>query len=161
MSATDADTRTTAQPPSVVVEMEMAPSRATILLVEDESFVREVTCEILRSAGYRVLKAGNAREAMQAFQCHGEEVQLLLTDVVMPGQNGRDLARDMRAICPGLRTLFISGYAENAVTRHWSRERGGFYLPKPFSVQSLMRKVSQALNGGGKARVQVHREKRA
>lgn len=160
MSATDAGPRTTAQPPSVVVGMDVAQPRATILLVEDEGFVREVTGEILQSAGYRVLKAGNAREAVQTFQCCGEEVQLLLTDVVMPGQNGRDLAHDLRAKCPGLRTLFISGYAENAVTRCGSHERGVFYLPKPFSVQSLMQKVSQVLNGRGKTQVQLHRERR-
>jgi CheY-like chemotaxis protein len=143
------------------MEMELAEPRATVLLVEDEGFVREVTCEILRSAGYRVLKAGNAREAMQAFQCHREEVQLLLTDVVMPGQNGRDLARDLRTICPGLKTLFISGYAENVVTRHGPREHDVFYLPKPFSVRSLMRKVSQALSRNGRAGVQAQGERQA
>jgi len=87
----------------------MENPRAVILLVEDEGFVREVTSEVLESAGYRVLKTANAAEARFAF-CLGEKVGLLLTDVVMPGQNGYDLARELRAICPSLRIIFTSGY---------------------------------------------------
>lgn len=81
----------------------------TILLVEDEAFLREVTCEILESTGYRVLKTRNAEEAISAFRQYKSIVKLLLTDVVLPGQNGRDLANALRAICPNLRTIFISG----------------------------------------------------
>jgi two-component system, cell cycle sensor histidine kinase and response regulator CckA len=69
----------------------------------------------------------------------------LLTDVVLPGQNGRDLANDLRAVCPTLKILFISGYPENVVTRHGIQEDGMFYLSKPFSLQSLTRKVTQVL----------------
>jgi DNA-binding NtrC family response regulator len=83
--------------------------RAVILLVEDEGFVREVTGAVLESAGYRVLKAANAAEARFVF--HSEkEVQLLLTDVVMPGQNGYELAKGLQHIRPELKTLFTSGY---------------------------------------------------
>ena len=119
--------------------------RGTILLVEDEALLREVTCEILESAGYRVLKTRNAAEATSAFSECKAIVQLLLTDVVLPGQNGRDLANDLRAVCPKLRILFISGYPENVVTRNGIQEDGMFYLPKPFSLQSLTRKVGQVL----------------
>jgi len=87
----------------------MENPQAVILLVEDEGFVREVTGEVLESAGYRVLKTANAGEARSAF-CQGEGVRLLLTDVVMPGQNGYDLAQELRAICPSLRIIFTSGY---------------------------------------------------
>ena len=119
--------------------------RETILVVEDEAFVREVVCEILADAGYRVLKARNAAEAAAAFRrCH-RAVRLLLTDVVLPDQNGRDLAKALRTIGPGLKTLFMSGYPENAVTRQGQLEEGMFYLSKPFSAQSLMRKVKQVL----------------
>jgi two-component system cell cycle sensor histidine kinase/response regulator CckA len=83
--------------------------RGTILLVEDEQFLREVTCEILESAGYRVLKTRNAVEALSAFKEFKPIVRLLLTDVVLPGQNGRDLATDLRAMCPKLSIIFISG----------------------------------------------------
>ena len=82
--------------PSVCV-LVAVPNRPipTILLVEDEAFVREVACEILRVAGYRVLPARNAAEAVPAFLAHREEVQLLLTDVVLPDRNGRDLAFEL------------------------------------------------------------------
>lgn len=119
--------------------------RGTILLVEDEAFVREITCEILEAAGYRVLKARNAAEATEAFRRYKAIVRLLLTDVVLPGRNGRDLASDLRTMSPSLRTLFISGYPENAVTKNGIREDGMFYLPKPFSLQSLTRTVRKVL----------------
>ncbi|MBZ5597503.1 MAG: response regulator [Acidobacteriia bacterium] len=114
----------------------------TILLVEDEDFVREVTCEVLQSAGYRVLKARNAVEAAVAFRGHREQVRLLITDVVMPGQNGRDLARELRSVCPGLKILFVSGYPDNVIARDAGEERASFYLPKPFSAQSLVHAVT-------------------
>jgi DNA-binding response OmpR family regulator len=113
--------------------------------VEDEEFLREVTCEILESAGYRVFKTRNAAEATSAFSEYKSTVRLLLTDVVLPGQNGRDLANDLRAVCPTLKILFISGYPENVVTRHGIQEDGMFYLSKPFSLQSLTGKVTQVL----------------
>jgi DNA-binding response OmpR family regulator len=130
---------------SAVAETDPPRAHGTILLVEDETFLREVTCEILESAGYRVLKTRNAAEAMSAFGEYKTIVRLLLTDVVLPGQNGRDLANDLRAICPNLRIIFISGYPENVVTRYGIQEDGMFYLPKPFSLQSLTRKVRQVL----------------
>jgi two-component system cell cycle sensor histidine kinase/response regulator CckA len=117
--------------------------------VEDETFLREVACETLESAGYRVLTTRNAAEAISAFQQYKPIVRLLLTDVVLPGQNGRDLAHDLRSICPSLRIIFVSGYPENVVTRHGIHEAGMFYLPKPFSLHSLTRKVEQALRAKG------------
>jgi two-component system, cell cycle sensor histidine kinase and response regulator CckA len=120
-------------------------TQETILLVEDEAFVREITCEILEREGYRVLKACNAAEAKVVFGRYRKILQLLLTDVVLPGQNGRELANDLRALNPRLRALFISGYPENAVTQMGIAEDGMFYLPKPFSAESLLRKVRQVL----------------
>jgi two-component system cell cycle sensor histidine kinase/response regulator CckA len=117
----------------------------TILLVEDEDFVRHVTSEVLSFAGYEVLCARHAPEAMRVFRQHEEEVQLLLTDVVLPGRNGHDLARDLRAVRPTLKTMFISGYPENEAAKHGMQEKGAVYLSKPFSVESLIRTVGQAL----------------
>jgi CheY-like chemotaxis protein len=94
---------------SVVTDIDPPRGHGTILLVEDETFLREVTGEILESTGYRVLKTRNAAEAASAFRQYRAIVKLLLTDVVLPGQNGRDLANDLRAISPNLRTIFISG----------------------------------------------------
>jgi DNA-binding NtrC family response regulator len=95
---------------SAVTDDDPPRGRGTILLVEDEAFLREVTCEILESAGYRVLKTRNATEAASAFHRYKTIVKLLLTDVVLPGQNGRDLAKVLRSVCPELRIIFISGY---------------------------------------------------
>jgi CheY-like chemotaxis protein len=92
---------TTAEQPSV--------ERPVILLVEDEPLVRKVTCEVLQSAGYRVLKAKNSAEAIRIFSQHREEIDLLLTDVVMPGRSGRELAHELRAVCSDLKTIFTSG----------------------------------------------------
>lgn len=116
-----------------------------ILLVEDEKMVRKVTSQVLQFAGYRVVKARNATEALRAFKHSRETVTLLLTDVVMPGRNGRVLARELQALSPSLRTIFTSGYPENAITQNRQSEPGVFYLPKPFSADSLIRKVREVL----------------
>jgi len=130
---------------SIIADTDSHRGRGTILLVEDETFLREVTGEILESAGYRVLKTRNAAEALSVFSECKAIVRLLLTDVVLPGQNGRDLANDLRSVSPKLKIIFISGYPENVVTRHGIQGDGMFYLPKPFSLQSLTRKVRQVL----------------
>lgn len=135
-------------PSNSIVPVTVLPrAHGIILVVEDEAFVREATCEILESAGYRVLKAQNATEARITFQRYKKIVHLLVVDVVLPGQNGRDLVHELRKISPSLRAIFISGYPENAVTRHGLQEDGTFYLPKPFSGDSLMQKVNQVLQG--------------
>jgi two-component system cell cycle sensor histidine kinase/response regulator CckA len=118
----------------------------TILLVEDEAFVREVAYEILCSAGFRVLPARNAAEAVLAFRGHPEEVQLLLTDVVLPDRNGRDLAFELVTVSGGVKAIFISGYPENSITRNGFQHPGWLYLPKPFSAVSLLQKIREALN---------------
>ena len=116
----------------------------TILLVEDERFVREVASEILRSAGYGLLQARCAEEARRLFYEH-EDVHLLVTDVVLPDDNGAHLAGELGSRRPGLKTIFISGYPENAVTRGGIHEHESRYLPKPFSSESLIRKIKQVL----------------
>ena len=139
---------------SAPIKAAIRRGRGTILLVEDETYLREVTCESLESAGYRVLKTRNAAEAINAFRQYKTIVKLLLTDVVLPGQNGRDLANDLRSVCPKLRIIFTSGYPENVVTQSGMQEEGMFYLPKPFSLQSLTRKVSQVLEQDGSRKKQ-------
>jgi two-component system, cell cycle sensor histidine kinase and response regulator CckA len=116
-----------------------------ILLVEDDALVREVAADILEFEGFRVLKARNAQEAKMAFHRYKEIVRLLITDVVLPGQNGRDLANELRTVCPTLRIVFVSGFPENAVTRQGLIDGEMLYLPKPFSAESLVRTVKQAL----------------
>jgi len=145
MQHTPSSSETISQSISMIGGTDLQRRRGTILLVEDEDFLLEVTSEILESAGYRVIKARNAEEATKLFRQFHSIVELLLTDVVLPGQNGRDLANQLRRISPQLRIVFISGYPENAVTRSGIREDGMSYLSKPFSSQSLTRKVKQAL----------------
>ena len=107
--------------------------------------MREAACDILEGEGYRVLRARNAAEAQAAFRRQKGVVQLLLSDVVLPGQNGPALAKDLRLACPTLRAVFISGYPLNTVTRYGLTTEHMSYLPKPFSGESLLGKVRQVL----------------
>ena len=121
----------------------------TVLLVEDEAFVRDVTCEILSGAGFRVLKVGTAAEALRAFHNHAGAVQLLVTDVVLPDRNGWDLATELSNLNAAVKTILVSGYPENSVTRRGLPRQGWSYLPKPFSATSLIRRVREALSDQG------------
>jgi CheY-like chemotaxis protein len=114
----------------------------TILLVEDEAFVRNVTCEILRAAGYKVPSATNAPEAESIFCGWEDEIALLITDVVLPGENGRVLVQRLRQVSPSLVVLFMTGYAEQmgvGPSHKWS------WLEKPFSAAVLLRHVESLL----------------
>ncbi|MGA9977625.1 MAG: response regulator [Candidatus Sulfotelmatobacter sp.] len=115
----------------------------TILLVEDEEFVRKVTYEVLRSAGYGVVTAENAEEALLQ-RSRLTQVDLLLTDIILPGRSGRALAGDLRSGEPNLSVLFITGYPLQLAEMEAATEA---CLPKPFSAAALLRKVRQMLNG--------------
>jgi DNA-binding response OmpR family regulator len=120
--------------------------RQTILFVEDEAFVREVTCEVLRAAGYRVLTAKNATEAMRIYEARGDEVELLISDVVLPGESGRVLAGKLRRENPWLKILLVTGYTEQMGPRGTMQEE---YLAKPFSTEVLLGRVRQLLDRAG------------
>ncbi|HZR58055.1 MAG TPA: response regulator [Terriglobales bacterium] len=126
-----------------------AEESETILVVEDEDFVREVTYEVLRSSGYVVLKAKNATQAKELLR-KSSAPSLLITDIVLPGQNGCELARDICAANPSLVTIFMSGYPKNVVAAPLSQQRHSFYLPKPFSASSLLKMVRSILAKGRK-----------
>lgn len=115
----------------------------TILFVEDETFVREVTSEVLRSAGYVVLAAQNAKEAMRSYDEQCGDVALLLTDVIMPGESGRVLAGKLGRKNPRLKVLFVTGYAEQMGLRETENDE---CLAKPFSTATLLRRVRRLLN---------------
>jgi DNA-binding NtrC family response regulator len=125
-----------------------AEASGTILLVEDESFVREVTRQVLEAAGFRVIEAQTASEAKKIFCREPGKPDLLITDVVLPDRNGRDLSEELTDRCPELKTIFVSGYPENVVTRT-TPNCGTFYLAKPFSRESLLGVVRQALAEAG------------
>lgn len=124
---------------------DLPAAQDTILVVEDEAFVREAACDILENEGYRVLRARNATDAQVAFRQQKGGVQLLLSDVVLPGQNGPALAKDLRIAHPQLKAIFISGYPMNTVTRYGLAVDQLAYLQKPFSAESLLEKVRQVL----------------
>jgi CheY-like chemotaxis protein len=117
----------------------------TILLVEDEAFVRKVAAEILESAGYRLVIARSAAEALETYHECSKPVDLLLADVVMPGMSGRELATEFESSYPRTRVLLMSGYAEQLALCELSPYRKT-YLAKPFSMPTLLRRVREVLD---------------
>src|SRR5438309_3378671 len=120
----------------------------TVLLVEDEPAVRAIAQQALERQGYTVLAAPSGADALALAAQHGATIHLLLTDVVMPGMSGRDLADRLTAQRPGIRVLYISGYTDNAIVRHGMLEPGLAYLQKPFRPDALVRKVREVLDAG-------------
>lgn len=124
----------------------VADRKETILLVEDEEFVRNVTQEVLEMEGYKVLGVANGAEAIERVTKFPTAIDLLLTDVVLPGMNGRDLAGRLALMQPGLRVMFMSGYTDNTVLRDSVAEANTPYLQKPFTLDALIAKVHEALD---------------
>jgi len=118
----------------------------TVLIVEDEQVVRRLAVRALTEQGYNVLEAEDGLAALEVAQGHSGELQLLVTDVVMPGMNGKELADRLVAERPDLRVLYISGYAEHAVVRHGVLEEGIAFLSKPFDLAELGRTVREVLD---------------
>jgi CheY-like chemotaxis protein len=119
----------------------------TVLLVEDATSVRAVIRQILVRYGYEVLEAARGEAALTLARGHDAPIDVLLTDVVMPEMNGRDLAEQVTALQPGIKVLFASGYTDDAVTRH-GLGSGSAYIQKPFSPYGLARKLREVLDGG-------------
>jgi CheY-like chemotaxis protein len=118
----------------------------TILLVEDEAPVRELAVQILRAHGYRVLAAENGPRALEVSNEYRGSIQLLLTDVVMPQMNGKELAHRLQAMRRDIRVLYISGYSEDVIAHHGIVEEGAVVLAKPFTLEALTRKVRAVLD---------------
>jgi len=117
-----------------------------ILLVEDEPAILEICRLMLERLGYRVLTAGMPKEAIRLAQKHAGEIHLLITDIVMPEMNGRDLAKNILSIHPGLKHLFISGYTSSVITHHGILDNGVNFIQKPFSLPTLSAKVREVLD---------------
>jgi PAS domain S-box-containing protein len=118
----------------------------TILVVEDEAAVLSLSCRALESQGYVVLAASDGADALRVVERHGGTIHLLLTDVVMPGISGRELADQLGTRRPGIRVLYMSGYPGDAVVQHGSLPAGSAFLQKPFSPDGLARKVRDVLD---------------
>jgi PAS domain S-box-containing protein len=118
----------------------------TVLVVEDESGVRHLARDVLASHGYRVIEAADGDEALRLVEGRVESIDLLLTDVVMPGMSGAELARRFQALRPNARVLFASGYADDAVVSHGVQHDGVPFLQKPFEPDDLVRRVREVLD---------------
>jgi two-component system cell cycle sensor histidine kinase/response regulator CckA len=119
----------------------------TILLVEDESTILVMVAMMLEGQDYTVLTAGSAGEAIQLFKENPGKIQMLMTDVVMPDMNGRDLARELMSLNPQMKCLFMSGYTANVIAHHGVLDEGVYFIQKPFSLPDLSRKVREVLDG--------------
>jgi CheY-like chemotaxis protein len=118
----------------------------TILFVEDEDALRGVGLKVLRNCGYTVLEAANGEEAIELLQTSNVPIDLLITDVVMPGMGGRVLAEKIRAQRPEIKVIYMSGYTDGAVMRHGIARDEVAFLAKPFSPNELARRVHAVLN---------------
>jgi DNA-binding NtrC family response regulator len=120
------------------------PRRRTILLVEDEPFVREATCSILESAGFEVLPAEHARDAMQVYEECKRGIDLVMTDMVLPGRTGLQLGQDLREHSPEVLVLVTSGYG-NPEYETEAPESRTYFLAKPYSRRTLVEKIEKIL----------------
>jgi nitrogen-specific signal transduction histidine kinase/CheY-like chemotaxis protein len=117
----------------------------TILLVEDEEEVRKLAVRVLERQGYKVLAARNGDEALLICEQQKGPIHLLLTDVVMPGMNGHEVAKRLESLHPETKVLYMSGYTDNAIVLHGVLVKGVHYIQKPFTVDALTKKVREVL----------------
>jgi len=118
----------------------------TVLVAEDEPGVRSPVRRILAAHGYRVLEAEDGAAALRIAEGHEGAIDLLLTDVVMPGMNGGELAHRMRSVRTGIRVVFMSGYSSEAVATHGVLSPGAGFLQKPFTIEELVDRLRDALD---------------
>ena len=124
------------------------PGHETILLVEDENAILKMTTQMLEMFGYKVVAARTPGEAIRLAQDHAGEIDLLVTDVVMPEMNGRDLAKNILSIYPNLKRLFMSGYTANVIAHHGVLDEGVNFIQKPFSREQFGLKIREVLGDG-------------
>ena len=118
----------------------------TILLVEDDPDLLELGFYMLERLGYQVLATDNPREALRLAEEHTSEIDLLVTDVVMPGMNGKELAQQLLARHPQLKLLYMSGYTADVIANHGVLDEGIHFLQKPFISKELSTKIKEVLD---------------
>jgi PAS domain S-box-containing protein len=139
--------RTDAPPeePAVLKAAESQRGAGVVLVVEDRDEVRSLICRMLEELGYRALAAAAGAEALSLARRHPEPIPVLLTDVVMPGMNGREVADELQRLYPSMKAIFMSGYTDRILSDSGALDRGGLYLQKPFTLSQLagiLRQVS-------------------
>jgi CheY-like chemotaxis protein len=125
-----------------------AKNSATILLVEDDPAVRRMTSLILVRSGYTVLEADGAESARRLCSQHSGAPELLLTDVIMPKTNGRELAQELQLRYPAMKVLYMSGYTDDVITRNGVLDHGVAFIEKPFTPKSITAKIRDVIGGG-------------
>jgi two-component system cell cycle sensor histidine kinase/response regulator CckA len=137
---------------------ERAPVRSgrgeTILVVEDDKGVLELAHSILKRGGYKVITARNGESALEIARDPQKTIDLVATDVVLPGMNGRDLAEGLAGIRPALKVLYMSGYGEETILRYGIQPPGAHFLEKPYSSVALLKAVGRAVDASLKAEIQ-------
>jgi CheY-like chemotaxis protein len=134
------------------VGSEMPEGSETILLVEDDAGVRTLLRQVLSPLGYTLLEAGNGQEALRLLTDYPDPIHLLLTDVVMPGISGKTLAEEASLTRPDLKTLFMSGYTDEAIIQHKVLDSGVAFIQKPFSPMALAAKLRSVLDNASAQR---------
>lgn len=129
-----------------IVYSDLPVGNETILVVEDDESVKKLASRVLEKQGYNVLEARDGEDAITFCKNYNKPIHLILTDVIMPKMNGKELVEKLKSIYPEIKSLFMSGYTENAIAIHGILEEGIQYLQKPFTVESLARKVRDVLN---------------
>jgi CheY-like chemotaxis protein len=125
---------------------ELPQGAETVLLVEDEPLVGALAQRVLKRLGYKVILCTNGGEALMAAKTYASTIHVLLTDVVMPGMNGRVLAQELLTSRPDMKVLFTSGYTEDVIVHHGVLEQGLSFLGKPYTPQALAQKLRQVLD---------------
>ena len=145
---------TAAAPARAGVPVELPRGSATVLVVEDEAAVREIACAILSDLGYKVLEAADGEEGLRVFGANAAAVDLLLTDVVLPGKiRGRELSERIQALRPDVKVVYMSGYTENSIVHHGRLDDGVRLISKPFRRDQLAVQVAAALGASATAAV--------
>ena len=128
-------------------QVETKPGKETILLIEDEEILLDLVCDVLEIQGYNVIPSNDAFEALKKITEHQTFIDMVVTDVIMPGMNGKELVEELRKIQPNIKCLYISGYSGDIISKQGILESGTFFIQKPFTLKDFGIKIRQILDG--------------